>query len=296
MAAEQECSERTIYRTLQVLELAGIPVDYDAAENCYRIRQDFRFPVMNLTEEEVLGQGTAAAITRGPGLDINVGARPVTEKLSASSREEAAQLLADAEELVVVLDLKLADHSRHRDAIRAAQRALVRRQKLSGVYRSPHEPPDVKLQLHPYRLALIKAAWYLIARPLHEEAPRTYRIARFKSLRMTDGNAQAPEDFDLRAYFGNAWAVYRGDQSYEVEVRFTKEAATTATETVWHHTQRVRRNKDGSVTLAFQVDGLNEIVRWLLGWAGRARVIKPPELRRLVLEHHRKAIEINQGP
>jgi hypothetical protein len=50
------------------------------------------------------------------------------------------------------------------------------------------------------------------------------------------------------------------------------------------------------VTFVFQVDGLDEVVRWLLGWAGRARAIKTPELRRRVLAHHRKATEMNQKP
>jgi len=41
MAAEQECSERTVYRDMQVLELAGIPVEFDQEDWCYRLRQDF---------------------------------------------------------------------------------------------------------------------------------------------------------------------------------------------------------------------------------------------------------------
>src|ERR1700733_9899003 len=54
IAAEQECSERTIYRDMQVLELAGIPVEFDQEDRCYRVRQDFRFPSLTVTEEEAL--------------------------------------------------------------------------------------------------------------------------------------------------------------------------------------------------------------------------------------------------
>ncbi len=283
LAAEQECSERTVYRDMEVLELAGIPIEFDQEDRCYRVRQDFRFPSLNVAEEEAIGQGTAAAITSGPGLDINDGARPVTQKLAATSKAELAQVLADAEELVAVLDLKLADHSRHRDIIRTVQWALVKRKQLSGTYRSPHEPDEVKLHLHPYRLCLIKQAWYLIARPDGDAAPRTYRVARFKTLRMLDANAQVPKDFDLKGYFGNAWAVFRGERSYDVEILFSKDTAATVTESIWHHTQKARTNKDGSITLTFRVDGLNEIVRWVLGWGSRARVIQPPDLRDLVV-------------
>jgi predicted DNA-binding transcriptional regulator YafY len=290
IASEQECSERTIYRDMQVLELAGIPVEFDQEDRCYRVRQDFRFPSLNITDDEAIGQGTAAAITTGPGLDINEGAKPVTQKLAASSKEDRAQILADAEKLVAVLDLKLADHSRHRDIIRTIQWALVKRKQLVGTYRSPLEPDEVKLHLHPYRLCLVKQAWYLIARPDSDDAPRTYRVARFKTLRTVDANAQVRQDFDLKEYFGNAWAVYRGERSYVVEILFSKEAAGTVTEVVWHHTQKVRKNKDGTVTLTFQIDGLNEIVRWILGWGNRARVMQPPELRDLIVAQLNEAI------
>lgn len=291
IAGEQEVSERTVYRDIQVLELAGIPVEFDKEEMCYRVRQDFRFPTLNLTEDEALGQGVAAAITKGSGLDISSGARIVARKLAASSKEEVAQLLEDAEELVAVLDLKLAGDSRHRDFIQTVQWALIKRKQLSGSYRSPYEDKEVKIQLHPIRLCLVKAAWYLVARPVGGDDARTYRVVRFKSLRMTDHNAEVPESFDLRSYFGNAWAVYRGEQSYDVEVLFTKEAAAQATETIWHHTQKMRKQKDGTVTLTFQVDGLNELVRWVLGWGNRIVVIRPVELKKMVAEQLRSALE-----
>jgi predicted DNA-binding transcriptional regulator YafY len=100
----------------------------------------------------------------------------------------------------------------------------------------------------------------------------------------------------LRAYFGDAWGVYRGDKTYEVEIRFSPEAAALVTETTWHHTQTVRRHKDGSVTLGFRVDGLEEILWWVLGWSGRARVIRPPELRAMLVKQLRTALEMNQDP
>ena len=279
---------------MKVLELAGIPVEFDQEDKCYRLRQDFRFPSLNVTEEEALGQGTATAITAGTGLDINAGAGPVSRKLATVSKEETAQLLADAEELVAVLDLKLVDHSRHREIIRTIQWALVKRKQLTGTYRSPYEADEVKLQLHPYRLCLVKQAWYLVGRPASANAPQTFRVARFKTLRMTDANAEVPEDFDLKGYFGNAWAVYRGEQSCNVEILFSKEAAVTVVESIWHHTQKIRKNKDGSVTLTFRVDGMSEILRWILGWGSRAKVIQPPELRELIVNQLRHTIEAYQ--
>jgi predicted DNA-binding transcriptional regulator YafY len=63
---------------------------------------------------------------------------------------------------------------------------------------------------------------------------------------------------------------------------------------MWHHTQQTLRNDDGSVTLSFQVDGLEEIVWWLLGWSGFVEIVSPLELRALFLFHLRKAFAMNR--
>ena len=294
IARELEVSERTVYRDLAVLELAGVPWLFDKTRQGYTVRPDFRFPTLNLTEDEILGQATATVLTQAAGLDVSPGARPTTEKLAATS-DKAGRILREAQELIEVLDLKLADHRQHRELIRTVQWALLERKQLTGLYASPHEPRPVRLTLHPYRLALVKACWYVIGRPADGDQPRTFRITRFESLRMLDEPAEVPGDFDLRVYFGNAWAVYRGDVTYDIELLLTQDAADVVTETTWHHTQQVCRNKDGSVTLTFRVAGLNEIVRWVLGWGGRVKVVKPSELREMVIEQHRKAIEMNEG-
>ncbi|MGO9468571.1 MAG: helix-turn-helix transcriptional regulator [Isosphaeraceae bacterium] len=293
LAAELKTTSRTVHRDLKVLALAGVPCDYNREKGRYVLRGDYRFAVTGLTDDELLGQATAAALTSARGLDIGEGAAPMARKLQATGRERARGLLEDAQRVTAVLDLKLADHGAHRDAIRTIQWALIERKCLEGTYSSPYQAGKKRLLLLPYRLCLVKQAWYLIARPEGSLHPVTYRVARFRSLKKLDAIAEVPQDFDLRAYFGDAWAVYRGSQSYEVEARFVPEAAPLVTETTWHHTQQVRRQKDGSVTLSFRVDGLEEIARWLLGWSGLVEVVRPAELRAMVVEHLRRALALN---
>ena len=292
IADELECSERTVYRDLDVLKFAGIPYYREGDQQFVRVRSDFRFPVMTLTDDEVLGLSLAAAITKAPGLDVTAGAVPATRKLAAVSKEKTQELIDDAMRLVFVLDLKLVDHSRHHEAIRTIQLALLQGKQISGLYESPYEPTPVRLKLHPYRLCLIKNAWYVIGTMADEKVPKTFRVARFKTLRMQMELATVPEDFDLRTYFGNAWAVFRGDQSYDIELKFKPTAAKIVTETVWHHTQKASTHKDGSLILSFQVDGLNEILNWILSWAGQVRVQKPDELKALFVKTLEDAIQM----
>ena len=101
-------------------------------------------------------------------------------------------------------------------------------------------------------------------------------------------------DFDLKAYFGNAWAVYRGAESFDVRIRFLPEAARIVTETQWHATQKATPAPDGSVVMSFQIDGLEEICNWLLGWSGRAEVLEPKLLRMMVADKLRSGLALNQ--
>ena len=78
------------------------------------------FPVVNLTPDELLGQAAATAVAKAAGLDAGADARPATRKIAAVSSQEVADLLADAEAVMDVLNLKLADHSRHQEMIRTS--------------------------------------------------------------------------------------------------------------------------------------------------------------------------------
>lgn len=293
LMAELEVSERTVHRLRETLELAGVPIAYDKTENAYRVHGSYRFPALNLTEEEAVGQASATALTENAELKLPASSSATTRKLIDASNDRLRHVLTDATRLITVLGMKLADHPEQGARIATVQKALVERQRITGTYQSPYEPGPVTLDLHPWRIALVKQAWYLIARPDGDDQPRTFRLVRFRSMTATERSATIPDDFDLKGYFGNAWTVYRGDRSYDIELRFSADAADAVLEHVWHHTQTVEHHPDGEVTLRFTVDGLNEILRWVVGWAGRVRVVKPTELPELVFDQHRKALARN---
>lgn len=293
IAAELEVSERTVFRDLEVLEFSGVPWYFDTEQDCYRVRPGFRFPTLALTEDEAIGQAIATTLTRVPGLDVSDGAAPATRKLAATSSEDIQEILSDVSQILQAIDLKLVDHSSHHAIIRTVQSALLEGKQLAGVYQSPYADSPEKVVVHPYRLCLIKRAWYVIGHLDGEMEARTLRVARFRTLRIRDQKANVAKDFDLRQHFGNAWAVYRGEISYDIELKFTPQAASIVTETQWHHTQHVTKHKDGSMTIFFTVDGLDEILRWILTWTGQVKIVKPDELRQRFVETLQVGIQEN---
>jgi predicted DNA-binding transcriptional regulator YafY len=292
LAAELETTERTVYRDLQVLEFAGVPWYFDRDEQAYRVRPGYLFPTVNLTPDELLDQAASAVVASAPAVGTGRGSRRVVQKIAKRSNDAMARVIERAQELMHCLDLKASPPEQ--EILRSLQWALLERRQVTGQYLSPYQATVKRVTLHPYRLCFSRQSWYIIARPSDQLAPRTYRVARFRSLRQLDRPAEIPADFNLKDYLGNAWSVFRGSQSHDVELLFDPRSAPVVTETKWHHTQQIQRRRDGSAVLQFQVDGLEEIVWWLLAWSGFVKVMQPVELRTRYVELLRKALELNE--
>lgn len=56
LAAELECSKRTVHRFLQTLSMAGVPWYFDERIRAYRVRLGYKFPLLDvqprMTKEE----------------------------------------------------------------------------------------------------------------------------------------------------------------------------------------------------------------------------------------------------
>ena len=284
LAQELECAERTIYRDLAVLELAGVPWYFDESKRGYQVREKSWLPNLNLSEGELLGQATASALAAAAGIEIGKAVEAVTSKLEAALPAAKRRILRDAMELIKALELKSSDHSQAEEHLRTIQVALVERRQLRGTYCSPYLDGPVTLSLNPLRLCLIGQAWYLIAREAKGGVVKTYRAARFQSLKQISQAATAIDEFELSKYLGNAWSVFRSDRRFHVRLRFDEKATPLVLETRWHRTQEHQLLPCGEAEVTFAVDGLEEITRWVLGWAPRVTVLEPPELRSRVMQ------------
>jgi len=58
-----------------------------------------------------------------------------------------------------------------------------------------------------------------------------------------------------------------------------KEIADFISECIWHPSQKLSKNRDGSLTAEFEIEGLSEIKIWVLGFGANVEVLEPKELR-----------------
>jgi proteasome accessory factor B len=62
-------------------------------------------------------------------------------------------------------------------------------------------------------------------------------------------------------------------------------------ETIWHPSQVIQTQKDGSAILTLRVRNTFDFRQWVLGWGAEAEVLEPETLRNQIIEHTQELLE-----
>lgn len=280
LALECNVTERTIFRDMKMLEGAGIPYFYDEQTRGYSIRRDFFLPPVQLTLDESLA---LAALAEHVGGDEQI---PYTHAAARAISKIRGQLPValrrELEKMEQHVSIKLAAAMPPESASDVYQRvrlALAGKRALRCRYESPsNEHGGSDFIFKPYALFFNQRAWYVVGHHEGHRSVRCLKLNRFTALEPTGIAYEIPRGFALDGHLGNAWRMIRGDRSYEVVLHFDAEFAETIADTHWHRTQEVIWRDDGSIEFRCRVDGLEEIIWWILSMGPHCVVKKPREL------------------
>lgn len=291
LARELETSTRSIYRDLDTLRVSGVPCELDPVTGGYRVPREFFMPPVELTFDEALSLLVLMEhLPKGSSIPfINQAGRVVEKVLCQLPPAIHEQLVSLDGRLRVDLARGMADDSPG-EIYNAVRLAIANRRALQCRY-EPNRKQDQpeSFIFKPYALWYCQRAWYVVGGRQNQKGARFLKLNRFILAEPTNIPCTVPDDFSLTQHLGNAWRMIRGDRRHEIAIRFRQPFAETVSETRWHPTQTETWSDDQqSVTLRFSIDGLDEIVWWILGYGPGAEVLEPPELRDLV---HQKLTE-----
>ncbi|MFW5838942.1 MAG: helix-turn-helix transcriptional regulator [Planctomycetota bacterium] len=280
LASELEVSRRTVFRDLNVLEMARIPYFFDPDHNGYRINGHFFLPPINLDLPEALAVLVLTSRLRG-GQKLPL----LAEASRAAMKIEAALPTYVRKHVGRVIDNfamrigPLVEAGGDEDIFNELANAIASKKVCRVTYQSFYERKQMKLRVHPYQLAFLHRAWYLLGySEMHKEV-RTFKLSRIDQLFVSTAGFEGGDDFQIDEHFGQAWQMIPEGQIYDVHLRFAAKVAGNVSEVLWHCTQQVQANEDGSVDYRVQVDGLGEISWWILGYGDQVEVLAPAELR-----------------
>jgi proteasome accessory factor B len=120
---------------------------------------------------------------------------------------------------------------------------------------------------------------------------RTFVPARILAVEPTGQSFARPHKFSLEKRLRDSFGVQSGQGNFDVVLRFNELAADYIREKKWHESQELKELPDGGVELRLKLSSLSEVERWVLGWAGNAVVLQPPELAQSIALAARKILE-----
>jgi predicted DNA-binding transcriptional regulator YafY len=174
--------------------------------------------------------------------------------------------------------------------------AIGKRRKIRLNYNSVFDGDEICTLVSPYQMLFHKHTWYVIGRSSVHKEVRTFHVGRILASTLTEDAYEIPPRFSLKKYFGNAWQMIREEVEVEVVVQFNPLVARNVSEVLWHPTQRLVWNPDGSLNFHATVAGIREISWWVLGYGDQAEVLAPRSLRELIIAHIQQMVSMYHAP
>lgn len=282
LAAETGVQDRTIFRDLKKLQGCGVPIEHERGIGGYRIQREFFLQPLALTAEEALAlTALAESVAAKDQIAFLKPAHRAVAKLRAQLPASIFDSVETVRPSVVIHTAASSAGDDYQDVYDKVQAAIKAQRVLECEYESvgrSDEPAD-PFQFEPYALFFGIRAWYAVGKHRRHKEVRTLKLSRFSRVQITDEKYIIPASFSMEKHLGNAWGMVKGKDSFDVVVEFSGTMQDTVAETRWHRTQQVDFDPDRNVTrLSFKVDGLDEIVWWVLGMGPGCKVLKPAQL------------------
>lgn len=208
LAAEFEVSERTIYRDIDALSAAGVPVYGDRGPGGgFQLLGGYRTQLTGLSAREA--EAMAMIGLPGPASELGIGAATSAahNKLIAALPSDSGAL---ADRMATRFHLDAVDWFRGAEALPhlpAIARAVLDQHTLSMRYDSWQGARDWSVE--PLGLVLKAGIWYLAAHS--GDKVRIYRIANLTDLKVSDAQFDRPVDFHLARWWQAEQARFEGE-------------------------------------------------------------------------------------
>jgi predicted DNA-binding transcriptional regulator YafY len=293
LAGELEVSVRTIYRDMESLSAAGIPVYADRGpDGGYQLLDGYRTRLTGLTTAEAATlflsgvPGPAAELGLGgplaaAGLKLLASLPPELSSHAGRMRErfhlDAPGWMTDPDDVPYLSEVA--------DAVWNQVRVTIR-------YLRWKQPREVDRTLDPLGLVNKAGNWYLIARhdsATTEDSTRVYRVSRILALTVLDEPFDRPDGFDLAAFWRDYFARYRdGLYALTARVRLSPVGRHRAETLLSHAMSRAATDTepdaDGWTTVTIPIESLRHGLTEFLRLGAELEVLDPPELREMISE------------
>jgi hypothetical protein len=170
------------------------------------------------------------------------------------------------------------DYSRKGDLLQTFLWAAINCEVCEVEYGKPGEQKPKIFEVYPYTLFYHKGAFYGIVYKPKYDGFIYLLIHRIRDLHSQGKLFIRDDSFNFTDYLKGAFGILR-DEPVEVAIHFYPPVASTIGERIWHASQQLEEQMDGSVILKMKVAANSELIAWIRYYGQYAKVLQPKGLR-----------------
>ncbi len=288
LAERLEVSPRTIYRDLDALSSAGVPVYAERGpQGGVSLLENYRTNLTGLTEGEV----RALFMLTVPGLMEDLGAGDAAEqallKLTAALPTPFQKDVEMVRQRIFLDPAAWFAPEEPTPHLPLVQEAVWQNRRLRMVYRRS-DGQWVKRLVDPYGLVAKASIWYMVAGSYNQ--PYVFRVSRIQEAELTGSYFERPLQFDL-ATFWHAWSgrLEAAQQRFAVTVLVPPEGLQPLAQLLGDALYTLMEqasppDKDGCLTLGLAFESEAAALRKLLSLGTAVSVVAPNTLRQKIRE------------
>lgn len=283
LAATFECSRRTIYRDLQALGQAGVPL-ISVPGRGYSLMEGYFLPPLSFSTDE------ATMLLLGSdfmGLHFDAQYRAAAQsagrKIAGVLPEKLRAEVHALRESISFIGAGVSARPLEATKLQIVRRAILARQTIRFRYTTRYgaseaNSPSGSRQPHsreadPYALANVNGVWHVSGFCHLRHAIRNFRLDRMDNVTVLDMTFLRPTAFQVqrRNLFEPG--------SFDVRVHFAPDVTRWVREAPSFYAVSEEEAPDGGLLVTLHIRHEDEILYWLLGWGRHVRVLAPEALR-----------------
>lgn len=277
-----EVNIRTIYRDIESLNLAGIPVvSYQGNNGGFGIVDNYKMDKQLLSLKDI-----SAILTALKGINTTLGDTGIDiaiekiENLVPDNKKDQINQIA----VIDMLPWGVSDSIKSK--IKQLHEACSKNRIVNFKYTSPQSIVTERI-VEPMTLVLKGAAWYLFAFCITRSDYRIFKITRMKNIEVT-GTPFSRRAVSYKKYFEGE--KVHENATVELTLKFNKQSTAFVEE--YFDLSCITYLNDGQLLVNIKVPDNNWITSWLLGLGDCVEVISPVKYRTLLQEKAKNILNI----
>ena len=273
LAARFEVSVRTIYRDVEALNLAGIPIETrQGVGGGIRVMPGFKLDASLLTERDLKDVVTAlkSISTAMPGAPESVLLEKLDRAVPQARKPEFRRRTNE-----VIIDISpWGDDERQREKL-AVLRSAVEEGRVLGFDYLDSQGKRSRREVEPQTLVFKGMNWYLFGWCRKAEDFRMFRLSRLTAPTLGEQSFQPREVLTEERPWHAAWVA--PERNLTLVLRFGAQAQARLAE--WFESEQIEAQPEGGYLVRLQMADTPWLDAYVLGFGAAAEVIEPPALR-----------------